>query len=909
MKKKSLVAMLVVVCSIILMHGISVQASNHTLEIGQTMNVRVNQPNTSYPAVGGANYTYVWSITHYKAEGVDSLGLPRYVETRSNTVVKISSYSSTAMSNTITALAPGKARVSCKCIVTYNSMNPLYPMNSNIQTVPRNEQISVGTWDIIVNLDPTGVSLPESVSVDVGNSKTIEATFTPSGASSSLSWSSSNKSVATVSGGKVTAVAPGTATITVRTANGYSDTCNVTVTKPELKLVSKTYLGDKYFCANFVYNSDIVKGDKFSDITIYDNTTGSYVYAYCSISGKTLEIGFNKYAGHSYTVTVPAGAVENEYGGKCSENATLKIEKEKLKFVGCDYDGRDDFNPGRDISIEFSDEVEKGSQWWRINFYNEYGVFVDYTVEDCPGRSDMLNIAPKTKLDYDTEYTIEICPGSVSCGGVDWDGSATIKFKTEKDPAKAIPPVITRDGEWVKITCENSSAKIYYTLDGSMPTTSSMLYDDTIRLKSAYTQIKAISAAGNDVSEVVSASYSLDVDTLYDEIYRNNDLDIGMIADVEATNSGGYVAVGWEVEKDFGKGNYAGISGKGSSDAVIVKFDANNNIEWIKNFGGSDEEKFESVAVTESGYVAVGWSYEDSFKTGDWRSVSGKGGTDAIIVKYNSSGSIVWKKAFGCSSYDSFNSVIATADGGFVAVGSSCKLGNGDWKGSSGYKLNVLGYEDEATIVKFDADGNVVWKNFVGGRSSDCFNSVTQTADGGFVAVGYVFAKDGDLHDGDWSGMTGYGEYDAIAVKFDEFGNLKWKKVFGGKGDDEFDAVASSPDGGVVTVTYSDEDSFGTGSLRDLSNSGENESVAVKYNKSGEIEWKKKFDSRVDLIEATGDGRFILADSGGLIKIDSTGDIRWESGYYCYGDALTVLPNGEYVYLSGHIVTRHGLPD
>ncbi|MBQ3753277.1 MAG: Ig-like domain-containing protein, partial [Prevotella sp.] len=45
-----------------------------------------------------------------------------------------------------------------------------------------------------------------------------------------VSWSSSDKSVATVNAGKVRAVANGTCTVTVKSSDGkYSDTCNITV--------------------------------------------------------------------------------------------------------------------------------------------------------------------------------------------------------------------------------------------------------------------------------------------------------------------------------------------------------------------------------------------------------------------------------------------------------------------------------------------------------------------------------------------------------------------------------------------------------------------------------------------------------------------------------------------------------
>ena len=79
----------------------------------------------------------------------------------------------------------------------------------------------------------TGVSLNRSTtSLDVGNTETLIATVMPVNATNpGVTWSSNNTAAATVSqSGLVTAVGPGTATITVTTADGgFQATCTVTV--------------------------------------------------------------------------------------------------------------------------------------------------------------------------------------------------------------------------------------------------------------------------------------------------------------------------------------------------------------------------------------------------------------------------------------------------------------------------------------------------------------------------------------------------------------------------------------------------------------------------------------------------------------------------------------------------------
>ena len=82
--------------------------------------------------------------------------------------------------------------------------------------------------------EPTSVSLNKTaLTLDVGKSYTLTKTVSPSNAVTSYNWSSSNTSVATVDGnGKVTAKKAGTATITVKTSNGKTATCKVTVNLP-----------------------------------------------------------------------------------------------------------------------------------------------------------------------------------------------------------------------------------------------------------------------------------------------------------------------------------------------------------------------------------------------------------------------------------------------------------------------------------------------------------------------------------------------------------------------------------------------------------------------------------------------------------------------------------------------------
>ena len=139
----------------------------------------------------------------------------------------------------VTAVAPGTATITvttedggktATCSVTVNAK--VYPVTS-------------------VSLDKSSAELTE------GETVTLTATIAPANATNkNVSWSSSNTSVATVSNGVVTALAPGTATITVTTEDGgKTATCSVTV-KAKVYPVTGVTL-DKT-------SAELVEGDKLT---------------------------------------------------------------------------------------------------------------------------------------------------------------------------------------------------------------------------------------------------------------------------------------------------------------------------------------------------------------------------------------------------------------------------------------------------------------------------------------------------------------------------------------------------------------------------------------------------------------------------------------------------------------------
>lgn len=160
-----------------------------------------------------------------------------------------------------------------------------------------------------------------SLSLSKGGSFTLTAAITPSNATNkSVSWSSSNRSVASVSGGRVTALKAGTAKITAKTSNGKYASCTVTVKNPApaytpyISLSKRVSSGSSsgridvtaFPCGAVINwyssNSNVASVDSFGNITARGKGIAT-ITASMRVNGKT----------YSQSINITVGAREN-YG-------------------------------------------------------------------------------------------------------------------------------------------------------------------------------------------------------------------------------------------------------------------------------------------------------------------------------------------------------------------------------------------------------------------------------------------------------------------------------------------------------------------------------------------------------------------------------------------------------------------
>lgn len=170
-------------------------------------------------------------------------------------------------------------------------------------------------------------------------------------------------------------------------------------------------------------------------------------------------------------------------------------------------------------------------------------------------------------------------------------------------------------------------------------------------------------------------------------------------------------------------------------DLWLLKVDANGDQEWSKifdwpNSGGLQVQAVSAIITDDGGYL-----------------ISGSPTTQGRLRLYktDSQGTLQWTSQIGDPSDRFWGWLIRAHDGGYMAVGSSTRFGNGS---------------EDVYLVKMDQNGQEQWSRTYGGDDEDRGRVVRTTADGGYIIAG------------DSKSFNINGQRDAYAIKVDSLGNI-----------------------------------------------------------------------------------------------------------------------------------------
>jgi len=340
---------------------------------------------------------------------------------------------------------------------------------------------------------------------------------------------------------------------------------------------------------------------------------------------------------------------------------------------------------------------------------------------------------------------------------------------------------------------------------------------------------------------------------------------------------------------------------------------------WAKSAGGNNTNVEQRIATDANGNVLV---------TGVFNSPTITFGTVTLttgsffIVKYDASGNVLWAKSAGEQSQCYSRSIATDANGNVLVIGhfTSPTITFGTTT-----LINTNAFSD-IFIVKYDANGNVLWAKSASGKTQDTGIGITTDANGnilvtgGFTSYTITFGIT-TLSNAD----TSLGGADIFIVKYDTNGNVLWAKSAGGNYSEFGTSVATDANGNVLVTGFFSSDTITFG-IDTLTNAGANDIFVVKYNASGNMLWAKSAggieaensgtiatDINANVL-LTGSffsqtitfGTITLTNVGGfdifIVKYDASGNVLWAKSaggiFQDYGVGIASNVDGD-VLLTG----------
>ncbi len=271
------------------------------------------------------------------------------------------------------------------------------------------------------------------------------------------------------------------------------------------------------------------------------------------------------------------------------------------------------------------------------------------------------------------------------------------------------------------------------------------------------------------------------------------------------------------------------LSGPGTKDAFLAKFNSSGIRQWGTYYGGSNFEWAYYASVNSSGNILVSGATASTDGTsiataGCYQATFGGGTADVFLVEFNSTGQRNWGTYYGGPGSLSDDGIWNTYDsnGDIYLTGLTNSTAN---IASPGAHQTSPGGASDGFISKFNASGQLLWGTYYGGTGTDYFYGGCLDASGNVYASGItsttltgIIATPG-AHQQVYGGSN-----DAMVVKFNSSGTRLWGTYYGGAGHDlagrpavdvngdlYFSGMTASSSGTVIATACAYQSNYGGG--------------------------------------------------------------------------------------------------
>ncbi len=253
------------------------------------------------------------------------------------------------------------------------------------------------------------------------------------------------------------------------------------------------------------------------------------------------------------------------------------------------------------------------------------------------------------------------------------------------------------------------------------------------------------------------------------------------------------------------------LTNSGSADVFTVKYDTNGNVLWAKRAGGSNLDFANSITTDGSGNVIVtGVFLSNSISFGS-TTLTNPFVSGMFIVKYSSSGTVIWAKKPQGTSYgnDNGNYIITDISGNIYITG---------YFTSTTLTFDTISISavtgNEMFIVKYSPTGSALWASRVGGFLNDSGNSIALDTAGNVYVIGTFSSPVIVFGSTSLTNASPTSTDDIFILKYNSNGGKIWAKSMGGYKEDNGFSIASYSTGFYITGSFlSDSIILGTQKL------------------------------------------------------------------------------------------------
>jgi len=196
----------------------------------------------------------------------------------------------------------------------------------------------------------------------------------------------------------------------------------------------------------------------------------------------------------------------------------------------------------------------------------------------------------------------------------------------------------------------------------------------------------------------------------------------------------------------YTQGDIAGSGSAGSSDIFVLKLDTNNVLQWTKQIGGILDDRAQSIAIDSSANV-----YLSGFTSHVLDGNTHFGSTDQFLLKYDTSGTLIWSTQVGSDEDDRAYGVTVDNNDDVIMTGYTY----GDISGTNAGDFDL-------SVIKLDKDATELWKQQIGTAVSDLSFNIAHDSDNNVYITGHS--------QGEIDGNKNAGFDDIIIMKWDESG-------------------------------------------------------------------------------------------------------------------------------------------